>query len=119
VADATYNEVRMAGPAFVPAVETPAYTANTPQLVCAVVKQIVIVNTSNASTAAVGISLVAGGGAGATSNRLVPDALTLEPGAVVTLDLAQVMRPGDAISWKASVANRVVVTISGLEKIGG
>lgn len=105
----------MTGPAFVPNAETAAYTA--PGGVdAAIVKTIHLVNTSANAAVAVGISVLRGGAAASATNRIVPDALTLDPGAVLTFDVGIVLAPGDQLSWKASLPNVATGTISGYER---
>lgn len=77
-----------------------------------ILKQIILANTSSAS-ATVAISLVPSGGTAGAANRIVPD-VSVGANSVVTIDLSQVMEPGDFLSAVQGTAEAVTVTISGV-----
>ena len=96
------------------AAETSHYTV--PADTLAVVKNIVIANTSTVDVS-LSLSIVPAGGVAGLENRIVPG-LVIPPLSVVPLDVTQVMAAGDYISASASLANALTVTISGMEDPG-
>jgi len=81
----------------------------------AVIKNIVIVNTS-AAAVSLALSLVPFGAAAGNSNRIIPT-VTIPPNALVPFDMTQVLESQDFISAIASVGSAITVTISGLEGV--
>lgn len=78
----------------------------------AIVKNIVIANTS-AATATLALSLVASGGTAGNANRILPT-IAVPANSVIPFDLTQVMDAGGFISAIASANAALTVTISGL-----
>lgn len=90
--------------------ETTLYTV--PASTTAIVKQIVIANVT-ASANTVGVSLVATGATAGTINRIFFDQ-SVAAGAVIVLDLSQVLNTGDFISAKTTVAAAFNIHVSGV-----
>lgn len=81
----------------------------------AIVKNIVIANTS-AAAVTLGLSIVPVGGTAGNANRIIPT-ISIPPNAVVPFDMTQVMNEGDFISATASANTALTITISGLEGV--
>lgn len=94
--------------------ETSHYTV--PATTLAVVKNVVVANTST-NPVTCSLSIVPAGNVAGVANRVIPGT-TIPPGAVVPFDMTQVMAAGDFISAIASVAASLTVTISGMEELG-
>jgi ATP-dependent protease ClpP protease subunit len=79
----------------------------------AIIKQILLSNTS-ASDVTVTIYLVPSGGTAGANNMIVPG-ITVNAKTVVTIDMAQVMNAGDFLVGVQNTSGAVTVTISGVE----
>lgn len=77
------------------------------------VKNIIVANVTAAAATAT-ISFVPGGGTAGAANRIM-HSVVVQPNALVTLDLTQVLNAGDFISVQVGTANALVFTISGVE----
>lgn len=91
--------------------ETTRYTAT--GITYAILKEVVIVNTT-AGAVAFDLSLVISGGTASDANRLIRNA-SIDPYTTVIFKFSQVLEPGDFISTKAGVATALTVNISGAE----
>lgn len=81
----------------------------------AIVKNVIVANTS-ASDRTLSLSIVPSGGSAGNSNRIIPGT-NIPAGAVVPFDMTQVMNAGDFISAIASAASSLTLTISGMEEV--
>jgi ATP-dependent protease ClpP protease subunit len=79
----------------------------------AIIKQILLANTS-ASSVTITIYLVPSGGTAGAGNMIVSD-ITVNAKTVVTIDMAQVMNAGDFLVGVQSTSGAITVTISGVE----
>ena len=110
-----FTEKRLSGPTNISATtETTLYTV--PSATSAIVKQIVVCNTTG-SAITFSLSLVPYGSSAGTSNRLF-SSLSVAANETIFLDVSQSMTAGDFISAYSSVSG-VTVTISGVENAGG
>lgn len=110
-----FTEKRLSGPTNLSATtETTLYTV--PSATSAIVKQIVVCNTT-ASAITFSLSLVPYGSSAGTSNRLF-SSLSVAANETIFLDVSQSMTAGDFISAYSSATN-IIVTISGIENAGG
>lgn len=96
---------------------SPATTATTVYTVpvekTAIVKEIVICNTTG-NDASVTLSVVPSGGSAGAGNRLLAGKV-VPANDLVVLALSTVMSAGDFISVQQATANALVLTISGVE----
>jgi len=88
-----------------------AYTV--PGATSAIIKEIVVCNTT-ASAVNLDISLVASGGTAGVTNNVVSTA-PIGAYSTVIYSLAQVLATGGFVSLKASTASALTVTVSGVE----
>jgi hypothetical protein len=79
----------------------------------AILKEVVIVNTT-AGAVSFDMSLVVSGGSVSDANRLIRNA-SIDPYTTVIFKFSQILEPGDFISTKAGVATSLAVHISGAE----
>lgn len=117
---ATYREVNMSGPAFVPAAATDLYTVPGAGVVRSVVTNIQITNTDAANPSKVGVGVRRGGAAAAAGNRIISEngGGNLAAGGWFIQDkVGVVLQPGDIVYAIADVANRSTVTVNGLERL--
>lgn len=109
---ATYTEKQLAQNAQATTTETTIYTV--PASTTAIVKQIIVCNTT-ASAANYSISIVPSGGAAGDTNRIVKT-ISFAANSTTIYDLSQVMATGGFISILQGTASAITVTISGVEK---
>jgi hypothetical protein len=109
---AIYTETRLYGPAYPATSATTVYT--TPAAVTTIIKQVVLANTTG-SAATVTLRIVPTGQATAAQYSIA-EAVSIAPNSTVTLDLAQVLNPGDFITAHQGTSSAVAVTISGVQK---
>lgn len=79
----------------------------------AIVKQIILSNTTGTAATA-SISLVASGGTASASNRIV-EQISVPANGVVMLDLSQVLEAGDFLAALAGTASAINMRVSGME----
>jgi hypothetical protein len=96
--------------------ETNIYTCPTAQTTSAIIKQIIVCNTSSASACTFDLSLVPSGGSAGSSNRVF-SGVTIPTNETVIFDLSQVMTSGDFLSARLST-NATTITVSGIESAG-
>jgi len=97
-----------------PTSETTQYTV--PASFFAILKNIVVANTTGL-TQTINLSVVPSGGAAGAANRILPG-ISILGNSVFTMDLSTVMAAGDFVSASASAASSLTVTVSGVESIG-
>lgn len=108
---ATYNPVRLAGPAQLTTSATAVYT--TPSDTKTIVKQIVLNNTS-ASAVAVTVYLLPVSASAGASNAIV-SALTVAPNSQVIWSADLPLVTGEKISMLAATGAAVTYVLSGIE----
>lgn len=108
---AVYTPRRLAQAQLTTTSETTLYTVPGGRL--AIVKQILLSNTT-ASTVVADVSIVPAAGSGGVTNR-VASQVGVPPNSILVVDLSQVMVAADFISAKAGTANALTLTISGVE----
>jgi hypothetical protein len=104
-----YTPVRMAQASLANAAAV-VYTVPAGQ--SAIVKQVIVANTTTVTVAAF-VRLVAAGGVGAATNDIVSN-VDIPAKSVLVFDLSQVLPVGGTVVAYASVASVLVATISGL-----
>jgi hypothetical protein len=111
---ATYTQTRLgAGPDLLTESYVAIYTVGSGETT--IVKQIMVCNTDSSATINFSLCLLpAGDTEPAEPNDLIFSAVALDPGETRLINLSLVMIATEGIYGKASTANKITITISGI-----
>jgi hypothetical protein len=109
---ATYTQTRLgAGPDLLTASYVQIFQVGSGATT--IVKQIMVCNTDSSATITFSLCLLPAG-TPAEPNDLIFSAVALDPGETRLINLSLVMGAGEGIYGKASTANKITITISGI-----
>jgi hypothetical protein len=112
---ATYTQTRLAGPTLLTTSYANIYTVGSGEIT--IVKQIIVCNTDSSERTFSICLLKDGDTSAAEPDDVIFSAVALDPGETRLINLSLVMTygtGGDAIYAKASTANKITITASGI-----